>query len=222
MTNNIEYLRHSHCWTDYRVTVEEGTLDVHAWAIVGGTLAVSTLDYYFTKRLNYCAERDSSGGRFPDPAYRDAVNWKKWDGVHIEHFTNGADDIYAYARATIPRLTLQLQREAELPESPIYSPRFHDLGNMCYFQCTWEPRRYFSPITASSKYYGGRCEAEIEQYANKVWKKSYSILNPLFDKYFHTGVQYLADLPEDEWLEYLHGVCTLRLSQGRRIIFDTF
>ena len=203
---NIQVIQDGHCASIFVVSMGTFEERIRAWAIVGGTMALSLLDHTMTKRFNYCAERDSS-----------IHDYKTWDGVAIEHFEGGADTIYNYTSKAIAQREVQNDRMKAIGP-PRFSPVFWDEGNQCEFICEWndsvtfnslltrnpklwqyEASRIVSPIKVSSEYYGGRGEKRVAKYCDENWQKAIDLWEALPE---NIQLKELYLLTEEEFHQY--------------------
>lgn len=209
MQASITKVESSNCWTNYRVEVNMFSEIVHAWAIVGGTLALTLKDdYMFSKRYNHCPERNSD-----NPEY---ANWKAWDGVRVDMFDGGEDTFYNYVLKAVTQREVQQER-ARLLGPGRRSPRFHDTDYSDYFWCDWgwdgikghyllSPRRssHVSRVHIQTSDYSN-CGYWSMPFANDDWRTAYDLLSDVPYR-----LKALYELDEQDFEQYREIIEPLR------------
>lgn len=160
------------------------------WIITGGIPALSFENYSFSKRYARI------------PAYSNK-HWNndKYDHQKLGDFPNpyeiiGEKEIQKYIDENYSNYKLTKHR-LDILGNHIESPRFHDEDNHCYFQCEIQFRYYVPVVTATSRYYAGRCVNEIQKFANDDWKKLMNCCEMLCSKY-----NQIHEIPDNEF-DYL-------------------
>ncbi len=209
---NIQKVKSSNCKTDYRVQVGVFDETVEAYAIVGGTLALTLKnDWLFSKRFNHCEERNSY-----NPDYS---NWKAWDGVHIDQFEGGADTIYNYVLKAVAQREVQNDRLRILGPGR-RSPRFHDTKYGGYFYCDWGwdgiighgifPARRSSGVSSvhvTEVSENSPCGYWSIPFASEDWQIAYERLNGLPQR---LNFKRLYQLDEQEFDDYYAAISPLQ------------
>lgn len=181
--------RQDACQIEFTVSYKGHLINMRYWIITGGEPALGVEgEYGLQKRYELLPDYDKA-------------NWERYKPM-LETI-GGEAEVYNYLDTVIPRLELRRARKALLPADVPNSPRFHDTANNVYFRCHYNVHSgYVGPVTCTSKIYSGRCEKEIQSFANQPWKDLANFINPLFDNFWESGALCLEHLTEPQFQTY--------------------
>lgn len=188
----LSQLSTSSCETIYEV---DG-VKLRLWIIVGGTPALSLIDYTFSQRYPIKDKRwidyDNNLRCYPHQ------NCKHPQGPTFDVLPEGEETIKKFLSDKLPLQELRMKRWNALPiRDKVVSKRIHDIDNHTFVTFGTELGYYHLPcVTASSNAYCGRCEEEIQRLAPEWFKRFASYINPIHDKKMWTGWE---GLTEDEY-----------------------
>ena len=176
-------------------TFEYEGQQLRLWIITGGTPAMSFADYSFTER--YPVVEKWSDWHWGYDKYEHQIAGHIVGPMPKDVLPCGLETVKAFLAVNLPLKQLREQRIAaidalQLPQHGLTmtqrglcsKPRLDKANRVMV--CFKVDLKRFRPVVGESSCYGGRCEAEIERYANPWWKRYAAFANPLFDSGIRT------------------------------------